>query len=236
MDLIPGFLQGITRVLISYPFDYVRTHLQAQNSISIGSYLRTNKLTMRDAYRGCSLNLISVPIDRSIQFFIFERLCKNKPIFISSIASSLISSVYSVPVNYLVTRVINSHSSLNRDMLYSFIKDKTYYRGFTADISKSFLGSVLYTSTYGSLRRYIHKDNHNYFMFGVISSISSWCLIYPIDTVRVMKQISSSDYYSILSKTPLRKLYAGFSIILIRSVPSAGCGMMVYEKSRQLLL
>ena len=141
MDLIPGFLQGITRVLISYPFDYVRTHLQAQNSMSIGSYIRMNKLTIRDAYRGCSLNLISVPIDRSIQFFIFERLCKNKPIFISSIASSLISSVYSVPMNYLVTRVINSHSSLNRDMLYSFIKDKTYYRGFTADISKSFIGT-----------------------------------------------------------------------------------------------
>lgn len=236
MELIPGFLQGITRVLISYPFDYVRTHLQAQNNTSITKYIRTNKLTIRDAYRGCSLNLISVPIDRSLQFFIFEKLCKNRPIFISSVASSLISSVYSVPMNYLVTRIINSHSSLNRDTIYSFIKDKGYYRGFAADISKSFIGSVLYTTTYGSLRKYFHKDNHNYFMFGVISSITSWCVIYPIDTLRVIKQTSTSDYYSIMRQTPVRKLYAGFSIILLRSIPSAGCGMMVYEKSRQLLL
>jgi len=200
------------------------------------SYIQTQNLTIRDAYRGCSLQLISVPVDRSIQFLLFERLSKNKPIIVASIASSLISSLYSVPVNYLTTRIINNHSSLTLSAINSFIKDKKYYRGFGADIAKSFLGSVLYTTTYGSLREHVPIDTHNYFVFGVLSSIASWSLIYPFDTIRVIKQTTPLDYYSIIRNTPLRNLYAGFYIILLRSIPSAGCGMMVYEKSRKLLL
>jgi len=236
MELVPGFLQGITRVLISYPFDYVRTHLQAQNGSSIRSYIKRHNLTIRGAYRGCSLQLVSVPVDRSIQFLLFERVSIYQPILVASVASSLISSIYSVPMNYLTTRIINSHSSLSLTAVKRFIKDKTYYTGFSADITKSFLGSVLYTTTYGSLRRHIHIDTHNYFMFGVISSIASWSVIYPFDTLRVIKQTTPLDYYSIIRTTPFRNLYAGFSIILLRSIPSAGCGMMVYEKSRKLLL
>jgi hypothetical protein len=236
MELVPGFLQGITRVLISYPFDYVRTHLQAQNGTSVRSYIQTHNLTIRGAYRGCSLQLVSVPVDRSIQFLLFERISKHQPIVVASIASSLISSLYSVPINYLTTRIINSHSSLTLTAVKTFIKDKTYYKGFSADIIKSFLGSVLYTTTYGSLRQHVPIDDHNYFMFGVLSSTASWSVIYPFDTLRVIKQTTPLDYYTILKTTPLRYLYAGFSIILLRSIPSAGCGMMVYETSRKLLL
>jgi hypothetical protein len=236
MELVPGFLQGITRVLISYPFDYVRTHLQSQNGTSICSYIQKNNLTIGGAYRGCTLQLVSVPVDRSVQFLLFERVSKHQPIVVASVASSLFSSLYSVPMNYLTTRIIKSHSSLTLAFVKTFIKDKTYYKGFSADITKSFLGSVLYTSTYGSLRHYAPIDAHNYFIFGVLSSIASWSVIYPLDTLRVIKQTTPFDYYTIFKKTPLRHLYAGFSIILLRSIPSAGCGMMVYETSRKFLL
>ena len=66
MEFIPGYLQGLTRVIISYPFDYVRTNVQSQNNESIHSYIKNNKLSIKDAYRGCTLQLVSVPIDRSV--------------------------------------------------------------------------------------------------------------------------------------------------------------------------
>jgi len=236
MELIPGFLQGITRVLISYPFDYIRTNIQSQENISIQSYIYRNKLSIKDAYRGCTLPLITIPIDRSIQFLLFERLSKNNSILLSSIASSCISSIYSVPINYLSTRIITNHVSLTRDTVRSFIKDANHYNGFRADLTKSFIGSVMYTYIYGSLRKTIVEEHHNYFLFGVLSSIGSWCVIYPIDTIRVIKQTSVLNYYNIIKGTPFRNLYAGFSIILARSIPSAGCGMVVYERSKQFLL
>lgn len=236
MELIPGFLQGVTRVLISYPFDYVRTNLQSQEYSSIRSYIRTSKLSIKDAYRGCTLPLITVPIDRSIQFFLFERLSKYNSVITSSIISSFISSIYSVPTNYFSTQIITKHSSLSLNTIRSFIKEKQHYTGFIPDFTKSFLGAVLYTSIYGTLRKQIDPKDHNYFIFGILSSLGSWSFIYPLDTIRVMKQSSIKDYKTILKTTSLKNMYAGFSIILMRSVPSAGCGMVVYEKSKELLL
>ena len=236
MELIPGFLQGVTRVLISYPFDYIRTNLQTQNSTNIWTYMKDNKLSIRNAYRGCTLPLINVPIDRSIQFFLFEKMLHKHSIITSSIASSLISSIYSVPINFLSTRIITTHTNLTMDHIRTFITGKDYYKGFTADFTKSFVGAIVYTSIYGGLRKHIKKEDHNYFVFGVLSSIGSWCVIYPLDTMRVMKQSSNMTYRGIVTATPITKLYIGFPIILIRSVPSAGCGMVVYEQSRQLLL
>ena len=127
MDLIPGFLQGVIRVIISYPFDYIRTNLQAQHNSSLFSYVSHHKLSIRDAYRGCTLPLLTVPIDRSIQFLLFERLSKEHSVITSSIASSLISSTYSVPVNFLSTYIITQHTKLTLDNIRSFIKKSNYY-------------------------------------------------------------------------------------------------------------
>jgi hypothetical protein len=236
MELIPGFLQGVTRVLISYPFDYIRTNLQSQGYTSSFSYIKQKKLSIKDAYRGCTLPLLTVPIDRSIQFSIFERLNNKNSILLSSVLSSFISSIYSVPVNFFSTYLITNHRVLNRNAFDNFIKDKKLYNGFRADITKSFIGATFYTSIYGTLRKSIDKKNHNYFLFGILSSIGSWCVIYPIDTIRVVKQTSDLSYINIIKNTPVLNLYKGFYIIVLRSVPSAGCGMFVYEKSKQLLL
>jgi hypothetical protein len=236
MDLIPGLLQGITRVLISYPFDYIRTNIQTQEYKSIFSYIYQKKLTVKDAYRGSSIQLVSVPIDRSIQFYLFEKISKNNSIFIASISSSILSSIYSVPINFLTTQLIVKHSALSFKNIHQFLKDKKHYTGFTADLSKSLIGSILYTSSYGYLRQLINKERHNYFLFGIIASISSWLVIYPLDTLRVIKQTTKYSYKEIIKTTTFKQYYSGFSIILMRSVPSAGAGMVVYEKSKQLLL
>jgi hypothetical protein len=236
MEFIPGFLQGLTRVIISYPFDYIRTNIQTQEYKNIFSYLYQKKLTVKDAYRGCSIQLLSVPIDRSIQFYLFEKISKNNPIFIASISSSIISSIYSVPINFLTTHIITSHSSLSFKHIQQFLKNKTYYTGFTPELSRSLIGSILYTSSYGYLRQLIDKEKHNYFIFGIIASISSWLVIYPLDTLRVIKQTTNYPYKDIIKTTSFKQYYSGFSIILMRSIPSAGAGMIVYEKSRQLLL
>ena len=236
MELIPGLLQGMTRVLISYPFDYVRTNLQTQQNTNLWSYLKQSKLSIRDAYRGCGLIIVSVPIDRSIQFFLFEHFSKNNSVIKSSIASSLISSIYAVPINFFSTRIITKHIPVTKEYVRNFISGKDYYKGYGADFTKSFLGAVSYTSIYGLLRKNVKKEDHNYFMFGVLSSICSWSLIYPLDTVRVIKQTTNMTYLTIFKNIHITKLYIGFPIVLIRSIPSAGCGMFVYEKSRQLLL
>ena len=234
MDLIPGFLQGVTRVIISYPFDYIRTHAQTQKYESFQDIIKKNKLIkLRDVYRGCHIPLITVPLDRALQFYIFERLKKSYTTVVSSTAASLFSMIYSVPSNYLSTLVITNN---NKTVFRDFLTSKRYYKGLYPELVKNFLGAFAYTSTYGLLRDNIPLEKHNYFLFGVCSSISSWLVIYPLDTLRVLRQTSNYDYITIMKKNPIKNLYKGLSIVLLRSVPSAGCGMFVYERSRQLLL
>jgi Mitochondrial carrier protein len=231
MELLPGLLQGITRVLISYPFDYVRTNMQTQKFSSLSDFFARSQLTLRGAYRGCAVPLVTVPIDRSIQFMIFERLTKGHSVFVSSLISSLVSSVYSVPATFLNTLMITRSSQT----VQSFFQSRDFYRGLAPDLAKNYLGSVIYMSIYGSLRKHVPQDQHNFFVFGIASGIGCWCVIYPLDTVRVMKQTDSRSYREIVRATSLRRYYSGFPLIVLRSVPSAGFGMVVYEFARKQL-
>jgi hypothetical protein len=69
LDYLPGFIQGITRVLISYPFDYFRIFKQTNININYIKEIKEFKF-----YRGIGFPLVSVPVDRAITFNIYEKL------------------------------------------------------------------------------------------------------------------------------------------------------------------
>ena len=188
------------------------------------------------AYNGVSIPLCTVPFDRAINFYIFEK-CKQKKI--SSIYSSIIStslcSIYFVPLNYFSTKIVLANKPVKEIWnQFKLLKSVQMYKGFAPDIARSFLGSVLFMSTYGMLRDNIPIEKHNYLLFGVTSSISSWVVIYPLDTIRVIKQHSDMTYPTLI-KNNYKNLYKGFSYILMRAIPSAGFGMVAYEYTKAYL-
>jgi hypothetical protein len=236
MELIPGFVQGIVRVIVSYPFDYIRANIQSNQYKSGYEIIKKLNLSPLKIYNGVSIPLCTVPFDRSINFYIFEK-CKQH--HISSIYSSLIStglcSIYFVPLNFFSTTVVISNRKIV-DVWQDFkqFRSKQLFRGFVPDITRNFLGSFLFMSTYGTLRDHIPVEHHNYFLFGVLSSIFSWISTYPLDTIRVLKQ-HKNDTYSTIIKNNYRNLYKGFSYILLRSMPSAGIGMVAYEYTKKMI-
>lgn len=233
-DLLPGFTQGLVRVIVSYPFDYIRTNLQTQEYKSSLSFLKHNNFNIIKLYKGVSIPLITVPMDRSIQYAIFEKFQKTNGPIVSSLYSSLFSAIYAIPSNYFNTVLITNNKSI-KDTFKALKETKNPYRGLQVELPKNFLGSFLYTSVYGLLRKYVPKDYTNYFMFGIVSSSSMWSVIYPLDTIRVIRQTKNMSYYDIIKQTPLKQLYSGFPIVILRSVPSAGIGMLTYEYVRSKL-
>jgi hypothetical protein len=77
LSLLPGFLQGITRVSISYPFDYIRVFLQKNKYETPMDYLKKNNYNVRNLYRGIKYPLSIIPIDRAITFKLYEDLNKR---------------------------------------------------------------------------------------------------------------------------------------------------------------
>jgi hypothetical protein len=236
MELIPGFVQGIVRVLVSYPFDYIRTNIQSNQYKTGKEFIKSVNLSPRKIYNGVSVPLCTVPIDRALNFYIFEE-CKKRQL--SSIYSGLIStslcSIYFVPLNFFSTRVVLSNTTV-KDVWNTFkqFKKTQFFRGFIPDITRNFLGSMLFMTTYGTLRDKIPKEKHNYVLFGVAASISSWLFTYPLDTIRILKQKGNDTYPQLIARN-YKNLYKGFSYILMRSMPSAGIGMFAYEYTKQAL-
>lgn len=214
MDLqqfLPGFIQGIVRVCISYPFDTIRTNLQANQSFQF-----------RNVYKGLAVPLTTVPIDRAIQFYCFETLKQNHSNLYASIVTSCATSIYNVPINFLQTRI----------MLGSQTRQLSY-RGYTADFLRSLFSTSIYLSTYGSVREQFKTTSP--FFLGIIASTCMWTAVYPLDTIRVKKQASldvQNTYQRILKQTSVRELYRGYPLVILRSFPSSGFGMLAYEYTR----
>jgi len=225
IDFLPGFIQGIVRVIISYPFDYIRTNIQTQKYNSISDFLRKNSFTK--IYKGLYIPLLTIPIDRAIQFYIYEECNKKKySVIQSSLISTALSSIYSIPINYLQTKIMTNTN----------INNANQYKGFYSDFTRIFLSSFLYLGIYGKLKENIEKQNHNYFVFGILSSAIMWSIVYPLDTIRVLKQTSDMTYSKILLTHNIRKLYSGLSIVILRSLPSSGCGMIAYEYTKNKII
>ena len=235
-QLLPGFVQGAVRVLISYPFDYVRTHLQMQQTVTPRAFLKSAaRPNLRQAYVGVGVPLTVVPVDRALQFAIFERL-RDRPA-IAAATSSLFSAIYGIPANYLGTRIITRTANMSvRTVMRDFFTQgfRGMYRGGPQDFARTFTAGFLHMGAYGLLREQVPTRYHNYFMFGILSSLATWSIVYPLDTWRVLKQ-TRKDGTGPIKPVGISGAYRGFSVLAARTLPSAGIGMWVYEAVRKQL-
>ncbi len=240
-QLIPGFLQGITRVTISYPFDVIKTNMQKL-------YFKTTKETLSNIvktdpfklYRGSSLSYCSVGVERSVQFYLLEKMNKKYNPYINSFIVSIFSSIYNIPVQYLTTNIAISENKVKDIGQYikTLYKNKTnFYRGYLIEMIRGQLGSTLFMGSYYFLRNNIGEQTTFSPIYGGISGLIVWSIIFPLDTIRTEYQTENKTIKKIINerKKNIRNLYRGITPVFIRTIPSASLGMYVYEKSRNYI-
>lgn len=225
-DYIPGYLQGFTRVCISYPFDYIRIFLQVNNKESISQVIKKSN----NLFRGLSIPLLSVPFDRAISFNIYETLkTKNYNKFECAAYPSILSSIYMTPIN-----IINYNYIYYKQNIFSTIKaniGKNIYRRNLVELTRNASSSSLFLLSYN----YLSTNNQNHLLNGSVSSIVMWSIMYPLDTIKTKKFIENKTYKDIFTNTKLLDYYRGFGLIMLKTIPSAGIGMFVYENSKRFL-
>ena len=161
-SFLPGFFQGVTRVSISYPFDYVRVHLQKNQYKNTLDYMRNNNYNILKLYRGIKYPLSVIPFDRAISFKLYEDLNKKHNPLFSSFFVSLFTCIYNVPLQSINTNYILENSNKK---YFQFIKDLIYkykinymYKSYSIEYSRLVLGSTLYMGIYGNLRKITPKE------------------------------------------------------------------------------
>jgi hypothetical protein len=243
MDLIPGFIQGITRVSISYPFDYIKTHLQMNKSNSIKEFIKKNSI--KNMYRGISIPLCIIPIDRAIQFKIYENLNKSINPFYSGLICGITSSCINLPLNTISNNYIlnEKETNLKRYIHKTFYNKnlKFFFYGYKPELIRSMLSTSIYLGMYGNLRNKYGNSNKQCIINSSISGISLWTIVYPFETLKIEQQTNNNEKITKIinrrvNNFGILNLWKGILPIYIRILPSSILGMLAYENARNYLL
>ena len=245
MDFLPGALQGLTRVLISYPFDLSKIHMQKNKYKNLGDFYHNflTKAKFTELYKGAKLPLIIIPIDRAIQFKYYEQFGQKYGYIISSLLCGILSCVYTIPLQYInsnyilcTEKISQSRWIFNEFKKFGLIK---FYSGSKYEICRQLIASSTYLSSYGILRENVENTSKNIVFCASLSTILSWTITYPIDTIRNEIQTNKINPHEQLSRrikmSGILNLYKGISLIYLRTIPSSAIGMLVYEYSRQII-
>jgi len=90
------------------------------------------------------------------------------------------------------------------------------------------------------MRNKFGNDGKQSIINGAIAGITVWTITYPLETLKVEQQVNNNIslkkiYNERVKKYGFFNLWKGILPIYIRTLPSSIIGMVVYEKSRDLI-
>jgi hypothetical protein len=240
-DFIPGVVQGVVRASISFPFEVVKIDMQLNKNNIFYTFNNIIKNDPKKFYRGIQIPLLATGLERGFQFSIYENTKKNNSILVNSFLTSFISNTIFAPLSILTVRIIASKKD-NYTSLINFIKkskkEKNLSKGISLEITKNYLSTFTYFYIYSTLQK--NTDINNYylktFISGVLSSVGVWTIVLPFDTIKVNYQVSEKSLLKIIKNINSRNLlslWSGFTPVVLKTIPSAGFGMIAYEYTKK---
>lgn len=254
MDLIPGFCQGVARVLISYPFDALKVFSQTNNQrpwVNLKHHIIKNPSIF---YRGVGVPLVTVSLDRAIQYKYFEELRSTYNPYLVGAGMGLLSSLLSVPMQFITSNILlmtkSEFGSLPK-YITTYLRSNGLiglYKGYSIEVPRSALATSVYLGTYGNLRQHLAQSSNlptqwETMLYAIVASWTSWIVAFPLDTIRTLYQVDTTGAQS-LNKTISQRyrtmgaasFWRGLTPVLLRTTPSSVVGMIVYESVRSRVL
>lgn len=228
MHFINGAVSGMAGIILSHPFDTIKTNIQSNNPI---------KLNFRFLYSGLYPPLIGVGFEKAIvfgsflnfnQFFEKKNFKRETNIALSGALSGFFASFIVTPVERIKILLQNGASM---EKIKS-VQVSSLFRGLSATFTRETPGFAIYFSVYENLKyHYFTKHNRELpaltsFFFGGVSGAVAWTFIYPQDLIKTKIQSnynSSENIFKIMGNIfkegGLRMFYKGFHLALLRAVP-----------------
>jgi len=173
-DFLPGFLMGISRSIVSHPFEILK--IKSQLGIS-------KKIPI---FSGLQYSLLASGIERGIQFYFYDYFRKDESNLSASLKSSVLSTCISLPYNYTLIR----KSIL--DTTHKIVRANAH-KCFALEYTRSLTGSFLFMYSYNRFKE--EKLPSWLCAFGGTSVV--WSITYPIDTFR--NRIMSGKPYNLMN-------------------------------------
>jgi solute carrier family 25 carnitine/acylcarnitine transporter 20/29 len=242
-----GFIAGITRAIISQPFDTIKTKMQTSN---YKNSINCLKITIKNdgfmfLYKGIAFPLIGNSFILGIQFYTYNSL-NNFSSLISGGVAGLMSSFISNPVELVRIKMQMSNKlGNNKNYKNSFLCLKNIiehngimgiFKGQQITTIRDMIGYASFFYVYEN-----YKHNEKYFNYianknavihkmikGSLCGIALWGSMYPIDVIKTIVQSSllekkqeKYNYYikNVYDTYGIKGFYRGFYLTMFRAIP-----------------
>lgn len=232
-----GALSGMVGILLSHPFDTIKTCIQDKKPI---------QYNLRSLYRGFFSPFFGVGLEKAIVFGTYTNtsnyLRKNEmtDMFIHPIAgglSGLAASFVVTPIERIKILLQTGNQVQWKGINYSYL-----FRGLSATFTRETPGFAIYFSVYEGLKKH-NYTNHNRdipwymsFCYGGLSGAIAWIFIYPQDCIKTKMQASNENKKNfrdtaieLYKEGGLKIFYRGFHLALMRAIPLHAGTFMINE-------
>mmetsp|Transcript_25435 Transcript_25435/g.58584 ORF Transcript_25435/g.58584 Transcript_25435/m.58584 type:complete len:294 (-) Transcript_25435:124-1005(-) len=255
LPLLPGAVHSLSTVAIGHPFDTVKTRLQLgmHNSFWECVLHARNTGGLISLYRGAAMPLLQLLMKRPFEFYAFEwfnRRYRHIPFAsfwgggLAGVLAAILGCPFSVVKIQMQSKAKETHPNI-LSAIAAVIRGsgpRGLYRGLKASVFTKVPFSTVYLGTYGSLRESLPKSAWTPAAAGAASSLLTWTLLQPLDTMQTIIQSTAertadnrgwiSQLREVHRTGGLGALWAGWSPVALRALPTSAVAMFSYESAR----
>lgn len=236
--LLPGFVCGVTTVVLGHPLDTLKTRLQAREIQRWGMQMAITIVREEGPsalYRGVVPPLVMTATKRSLQLTVWEFLQKNfsSNSFVAGAIAGGLGTVIGCPLHVVKIQTQNTQKAEIRNAFscaLAIAKQQGlngFYRGFWQHALKDTCFAGCYLGIYGTIRD--SESGIGAFGAGSIASCATWFILYPLDTFKTVAQAGAN------ARPALARWWRGIGVALLRAGPVSGASMIAYEKTKALV-
>lgn len=193
VQFLNGAVSGMFGVVISHPFDTIKTHLQKGSQPTY---------TFKALYKGVPITLMGVGVEKAFVFGFYENIKKvfarngHDNDLICTATSGALSGFLACSIITPIERAkILAQTGNKLDIRQH---PSHLFRGLSATFTREVPGFAVYFSSYEQMKKYycnnINSDIPLYtsFTFGGLAGFLSWLAIYPSDMIKTRLQANTS--------------------------------------------
>ena len=212
-EYLIGNIVGLTQVSVGYPFDTIKTNRQ-------NGY--TGKINFKTLLRGIRYPMIGSCLSNTLIFGNFNYFNNyfNNPVY----AGAATGFIGSIILNPFETRKVQEQ------LFERNIKIKQpLFSALNYMVLRETLSNAIYFSVYNYCK---NKQDMSAFLSGGLAGINSWFWTFPIDALRVRKQLNPTlNMKQLWNLAPISR---GIGITLLRAFIVNGAGFTVYDKLKNM--
>jgi len=224
-----GAISGICGLVISHPFDTIKTHIQRNQKIHYD---------LRSLYKGISAPILGIGIEKAVVFGSYSNLKaygnnislnENLKTFIYGCIAGFNASFVVTPYERIKILLQTGQGGVSYAQM---VNPLSLWKGLLITFTREIPGFGIYFANYEYWKRklYLEKGQNitklGAFLLGGSSGLLAWIFIYPQDRIKthVQSMISTnnqsySEALAHLRGMKLSKLYKGIEFALMRSIP-----------------